>query len=66
MLYALFCVLELVVGGLFWLAPECKTWINMSRGHTRRDDDNMDGDIRRRGVVEANFTVPFVHRSQLS
>ena len=65
MLYALFCVLELAVAGLFWLAPECKTWINMSRGHTYRSEDNIDGNTSRRDVGEANFIAVLVHQAQL-
>ena len=44
--------------GMFWAAPQCSTWVTMSRGSTRRSALNYwIGDGSRRDVLEANFTA---------
>ena len=37
MMTALRSVLRVKTNGAFWSSPECKTWLNMTMGHTRRD-----------------------------
>eukprot|EP00959_Pyramimonas_sp_CCMP1952_P471568 9498621-Pyramimonas_sp.AAC.1 len=34
---ALFGVFRVKPRGAFWSSPECKTWLNMRMGHTRRE-----------------------------
>jgi len=47
-------VVNLAPGGVLWLAPECKSWIWLSRRTSKRCSENADGDTSVTSVAEAN------------
>ena len=47
-------ILSLKVCGTAWFSPQCSTWVNCARGHTRRSRENPEGDAAREDVREAN------------
>ncbi|CAK0862774.1 unnamed protein product [Prorocentrum cordatum] len=60
MVMALFGVFRVKPRGAFWSSPECKTWLNMCMGHTRRSKGDLLGDISRTDVKEANHIAHFL------
>ena len=64
LLYAGFIVLSILPSGTAFITPQCSTWLDMCRYHTKRDrGQNIFGDCDRLDVREANFnamvTCPF-------
>ena len=53
----LLAVLGIRVGGLFWGAPVCRSWVYISRSSTGRSSDNVLGDLRNSRVRYANAMV---------
>ena len=53
----LIAVLGIHVGGVFWGAPVCSSWVYMSRSSTGRRSDNVLGDEDNRKVAYANAMV---------
>lgn len=54
---ALKLMMRLRAGGCLWAAPECKTWIWLSRPQTKRSKHNVGGDISKSYVLNANRMV---------
>ena len=54
---ALNLMLRLHAGGFLWAAPECKTWIWLSRPQTKRSKANVHGDLDKSYVLNANRMV---------
>eukprot|EP00959_Pyramimonas_sp_CCMP1952_P173868 3633018-Pyramimonas_sp.AAC.1 len=56
LLYAIYCVYEIVPKGTMWASPECRTWLMwLSRGTYKRSADNCFlGDEELGPVQEAN------------
>jgi hypothetical protein len=52
-LLAVFHTLSVVVGGLLFASPQCSTWLQLCKGHTKRHLD-IFGDEGRTDVDEAN------------
>ena len=54
---ALHLMLRVRPGGCLWAAPECKTWIWLSRTQTRRSKYHPEGDMAKDYVKNANRMV---------
>jgi len=54
---ALDLVLSIKPGGFLWAAPECSTYVWVSRSKTGRDQFNPDGDVSRKNIDAANRMV---------
>eukprot|EP00959_Pyramimonas_sp_CCMP1952_P473520 9501884-Pyramimonas_sp.AAC.1 len=59
-LYCLYLAACIVPTGLLWMSPECSTWIDMCRHHTRRSRDDPWGDDTRTDVEDANYSATLV------
>ena len=54
---ALLLALRIREGGCIWAAPECKTWVWLSRSQTKRSKTNPNGDVGKESVLKANKMV---------
>ena len=54
---AMTLMLRVRPGGCLWAAPECKTWVWLSRSQTKRSREDPHGDVTKEAVLKANKMV---------
>jgi len=57
LIWAGMLICSVTENGLCWFAPQCSTWTWMSRGTSRRSQEDCIGDESRADVSEANVTA---------
>ena len=65
LLFVTYLVLQIKRGACMIISPQCSTWLNMCRYHTKRSLQDPFGDEGRQDVFEANFTSMVVSPMRL-
>eukprot|EP00959_Pyramimonas_sp_CCMP1952_P056769 1185744-Pyramimonas_sp.AAC.1 len=58
--YAVYLLASLSAGSLCHLSPQCSTWLDMCRHHTRRSRVDTEGSLGRDDVMQANHCAAFL------
>ena len=56
-LWVVWLAMSIVPGGIIFFQPECASWLNQCRYHSKRDLTDTQGDTHRRDVRMANWTA---------
>eukprot|EP00959_Pyramimonas_sp_CCMP1952_P140990 2950876-Pyramimonas_sp.AAC.1 len=60
LLYAMFLLACVCVGGAIHMSPQCSSRLMMCMGHAKRSRESPDGDTQRDDVLHANHAAEFV------